>query len=76
LVDNFFSFKTLIQIIIFFYIIIIIIIDNANGELTLQNYFHSYRDSNNHPEILLNSPEAREALKMIKRIKDEISSGI
>lgn len=48
--------------------------DDENGVLSVQEFFRSYRESNYHPNIALNSNEAKEALKMIKRIKEEISS--
>jgi len=48
--------------------------DDQNGILSVQEFFRSYRESNYHPNIALNTKEAKEALKMIKRIKDEIAS--
>jgi len=47
---------------------------DENGDLSLQSFFHSYRDSNNHPKITYDSQNAKDALAMIKKLKEEISS--
>ncbi|ORX82029.1 periplasmic binding protein-like II [Anaeromyces robustus] len=48
--------------------------DGEDGTLSIFEFIHSFRDSNNstHPEV--NSKATMEALKMMKRVKNEISS--
>jgi len=48
--------------------------NDENGDLALQSFFHSYRESNYHPRISYDSQNAKDALKMLKTLKDEISS--
>jgi len=58
-----------------FFFFIINFLDDDNGSLSLFEFFNSFRDSNSSPYPLVKSKETKDALEMIKRIKNELSSG-
>ena len=59
----------------FFYKLILIIIDYEQGFCSIYEFIYSFRESKESPFPELTSQTAIDALKFLKKIKEEISSG-